>query len=126
MPRVVHFEVHAENPERCARFYAAAFGWAITHIPDLDYWIMSTGEGRGIDGGMVRRRSAAPHSGQPVNAFVCTLGVDNLDAASETVLNLGASLALPRFSLPGIGHTAYFTDTEGNIFGLHEADPDAV
>src|SRR5689334_19629414 len=29
MPRVVHFEIHAEDPERAARFYGGVFGWQI-------------------------------------------------------------------------------------------------
>ena len=27
MPRVVHFEVHASDPERTMRFYTELFGW---------------------------------------------------------------------------------------------------
>jgi predicted enzyme related to lactoylglutathione lyase len=27
MSRVVHFEIHAEKPERAIAFYAALFGW---------------------------------------------------------------------------------------------------
>lgn len=29
MPRVVHFAIHAANPERAAQFYHNAFGWQI-------------------------------------------------------------------------------------------------
>ena len=27
MPRVVHFEIHAAEPERAIRFYHELFGW---------------------------------------------------------------------------------------------------
>ena len=27
MPRPIHFEIHAENPERAQRFYRELFGW---------------------------------------------------------------------------------------------------
>ena len=43
MSRVVHFEIHAENPERAVRFYTAVFGWTITKWDGpFDYWLVST------------------------------------------------------------------------------------
>ena len=27
MPRVIHFEIHVENPERAIEFYRAVLGW---------------------------------------------------------------------------------------------------
>lgn len=125
MARVIHFEIHAENPERAARFYESAFGWRVRHIPELDYWMVATGEGPGIDGGLLRRRGPAPAEGQPVNAFVCTLGVDDIDAAVGAGERAGGTVAMPRTPIPGIGHVAYLKDTEGNIFGLHQTDPAA-
>ncbi len=96
MARVIHFEIHAENPERAQRFYESVFGWKLTHIPAIDYWTISTGEGPGIDGGLLRRRGPAPTYGQPVNAFVCTLGVDDLDASMDAGVKAGGTVALPR------------------------------
>ncbi|HEV2494165.1 MAG TPA: VOC family protein [Terriglobia bacterium] len=29
MPRVIHFEINADQPERAAKFYTAVFGWEI-------------------------------------------------------------------------------------------------
>ena len=29
MPKVAHFELTAENPERAVKFYEEAFGWKI-------------------------------------------------------------------------------------------------
>ena len=126
MARVVHFEIHAEDPERATRFYEAAFGWKLNHIQALDYWTIATGEGPGIDGGMMRRRGPAPSEGQAVNAYVCTLGVDDLDAAVKSGLNAGGTLAVPRMTIPGVGYLAYLKDTEGNIFGLHQEDRGAA
>ena len=76
MPRVVHFEIHAENPERARKFYGDLFGWEFAQFGGpMDYWIIRTGsEGQpGIDGGLVRRVGAPPVGGQPVNAYVCTV-----------------------------------------------------
>jgi len=54
--RVVHFELAADDPDRCAQFYAAAFGWKIEKWGGpTDYWLVTTGEPGepGIDGGIV-------------------------------------------------------------------------
>lgn len=126
MARVIHFEIHAEDPTRAAGFYEVAFGWKLQHIPALDYWTISTGEGPGIDGGLLRRRGPAPDELQPINAFVCTLGVDDIDAALAGAVKAGATVALPRMTVPHVGYVAYLKDTEGNIFGLHQADPSAT
>jgi len=122
MARVVHFEVHAENPERAVAFYERAFGWRFQHVPAIDYWMISTGEGPGIDGGLLRRRGPAPTQGQAVNAFVCTLGVDNVDAFVAAALEAGATMAVPKMAIPNVGYVAYVVDTEGNILGIYQDD----
>jgi predicted enzyme related to lactoylglutathione lyase len=125
MARVVHFEIHAADPERAARFYESVFGWSFNHMPAIDYWTIATGEGPGINGGMLRRRGDAPAQGQAVNAHVCTVGVDDLDASIRAALDAGAAMALPRMAIPNVGHVAYLIDTEGNIFGVYQDDPKA-
>ncbi len=125
MARVVHFEIHAQSPERAIAFYAAVFGWSFTHLPQLDYWMIATGEGAGIDGGLMRRQGPPPSEGQAVNAYVCTLAVDDLDDAMKAGVAAGGSVALPRMPIHSVGYVGYLKDTEGNIFGLHQADPNA-
>jgi predicted enzyme related to lactoylglutathione lyase len=128
MSRVVHFEIHAENPERAVRFYTAVFGWAIKKWDGpVDYWLVNTGpsDQRGIDGGLLLRHGPAPADGQPVNAFVCTISVVSVDDTIATVTANGGTIALPKMSVPGIGWLAYAKDTEGNIFGVLQPDPTA-
>jgi len=53
MTRVVHFEIHADDPERAAAFYRSVFGWEIRKWDGpFDYWLVMTGprEEMGIDG----------------------------------------------------------------------------
>ena len=125
MARIVHFEVHAANPESTAKFYEGVFGWKFQHIPAIDYWTISTGEGPGIDGGMLRRRGDPPVRGQAVNAHMCTIGVDDIDASMDAAVKAGHSLALPKMSIPNTGHVAYLVDPEGNIFGVFQNDASA-
>jgi predicted enzyme related to lactoylglutathione lyase len=125
MSRVVHFEIHAENPERAVRFYTAVFGWTIQKWDGpVDYWLVATGPGdqRGIDGGLLIRRGAAPADGQPVNAYVCTIGVASVDDTIAIVEASGGTIALEKMPVPGVGWLAYAKDTEGNIFGVLQPD----
>jgi uncharacterized protein len=119
MPRVVHFEIHASDPEVLVSFYSTVFGWKISKWEGpVEYWVVGTGEGPGIDGGILRRQGAAAYSGAPVNAYVCTIGVASLDQSQAAILNTGGSIAVERNEIPGIGLLAYFKDPDGNIFGV--------
>jgi len=46
MPRVIHFEIHADEPERAIRFYSSVFGWEFVKFPNAitDYWVVKTGD----------------------------------------------------------------------------------
>ncbi len=126
MPRVVHFEIQAEQPERAIAFYSGVFGWQFPQWMD-GYWGIVTGtEGEaGIDGGLMPRRGPAPTSGAPTNAFVCTIAVDDVEAYAAQAVAHGGEVVVPRMSIPGVGYNMYCTDTEGNIFGLFTDDPSA-
>jgi predicted enzyme related to lactoylglutathione lyase len=129
MPRVVHFEIHAEEPERAAAFYRALFGWELTKWGGpVEYWLIRTGppEQRGIDGGLVRRRGPSPAGGEPVIGYVCTMDVTSADASLAEAVRLGGQVAVPKMPVPGVGWLAYAKDTEGNVFGMMQADPSAA
>ena len=80
MPRPIHFEIHAANPQRAIDFYTKLFGWQFSQWGTEQYWLVKTGEASepGIDGGLLLRRGDAPAEMAAVNAYVCTIGVDNL------------------------------------------------
>jgi hypothetical protein len=128
MSRVLHFEVHASQPQLLIDFYSALLGWSFQKYGPMDYWLIVTGpDGQpGINGGLMPRRGAAPTDGQAVNAFVCTVGVDAVDAVVAKSLALGATIALPRMPVPGVGWLAYIKDPDGNILGLLQPDEKAA
>jgi predicted enzyme related to lactoylglutathione lyase len=120
--RVVHFELPAHDPDRCARFYADAFGWKVEKWGGpTDYWLVTTGEADapGIDGGIGRREGA---DDQTTN----TIDVADLDAAVAAVAAAGGTVTRPKGAVPGVGWLAYCTDTEGNPFGMMQADESAA
>ena len=124
--RPVHFEIHADKPARAAGFYSAVFGWQfIKWDGPMPYWIINTGEGEGIDGGLVERRGPRPEEGAPVHGYVVTVNVDNIDGTMAAITQHGGSIALSKMPIPGVGWLGYFKDTEGNIFGVMQSDETA-
>ena len=67
--RVIHFEIHASDPERAIRFYETVFGWTFSKWMDepFSYWgVMTAPEGAeepGINGGLIKRKGAPPEDG---------------------------------------------------------------
>jgi predicted enzyme related to lactoylglutathione lyase len=119
MPRVVHFEISADDPERAVAFYTSVFGWSVTKWPGpKDYWLVKTGEGTpGIDGGIFKRMGPVGH--------VNSIDVPSVDEYVAKVEAAGGKVAMPKMAIPGVGWLAYCQDTEGSIFGLHQPDRNA-
>ena len=42
MARVVHFEIHAEHPERAIQFYQKSFGWEFHKFKDTEGNVFGT------------------------------------------------------------------------------------
>jgi uncharacterized protein len=128
MGRVVHFEIHATDPEALIPFYQDLFGWKFTPAPFPNYWLIETGpvDQPGINGGMIKRPSDAPSPRADVNAYVCTVQVDSLDETLAKSEAMGCVLALPKMPVPGVGWLAYIKDLDGNILGIHQPDPNAA
>ncbi len=126
MPRPIHFEIHADDMDRAQAFYETMFGWTFQSWGDGAYRLVLTGEGPGIDGGMVRRRGDPPVGGEPLGSWVCTVDVDDVDAYVARAQAQGGTVALPKMAVPGVGWLAYVKDSEGNILGLMQADAAAA
>lgn len=124
MPRVVHFEVYADDMDRASKFYGDVFGWTVTKI-DLEggaaYWLVDTGEepAQGINGGMMPRPS-------PDAVTTVMLDVPTVDEYVEKITSGGGTVTVPKFAVPGVGYAAYFKDTEGNTFGIFEDNSEAA
>jgi predicted enzyme related to lactoylglutathione lyase len=126
MPRVVHFEIHAGDPARAINFYEKVFGWTFKKWDGpMPYWLVTTGpdDQPGINGGLHERRGEI--DGEAVIAYVCTVGVEGVDASIATVEENGGTIAVPKMPIPGMGWLVYCKDTEGNIFGMMQPDADA-
>ena len=121
MPRVVHFEISADDPERAISFYEKVFGWKIYKWEGpMEYWLVTTGEAGepGIDGAIMRRV-------QNIDNTNNTIDVPDIDAYMEKIVKAGGKVVQPKQAVPGVGYSAILHDTEGNTFGLMQNDPDA-
>jgi predicted enzyme related to lactoylglutathione lyase len=122
MPRPIHFEIPADEPERIIGFYQTVFGWSIQKWEGggMPYWLITTGpDGEpGINGGILKKRD-------PEQPCVNTVGVANLDEAMAAVTGSGGTICVPKMPIPGVGWLAYGKDPEGNIFGMMQADTNA-
>lgn len=122
MPRVVHFELVADEPERAVKFYDSVFGWKMHKWEGpQDYWLISTGEEGtlGINGGMTRRSEFMDKTTNVVD-------VSSVDDYVEKIVENGGTVIAPKMAVPGVGYLAYCQDTENNIFGIMQNDPAAA
>ena len=120
MGRLIHFEIHADDPERAVGFYTGVFGWTVSRFGDMEYWLLSTGpdDEPGINGAILPRSGERPPVGALVVGAVNTAQVDDLDAALAKAFELGGVLALDKMAIPGVGTVAYVLDTENNVVGM--------
>ena len=124
MGRVVHFEIHASDMDRAERFYRDVFGWDVQRFDGpIDYRLLNTGpkSQTGIDGALVERRG--DDDGSAVNAYVCTVHVDDIKTTEEKVRQAGGEQVVERQEIADVGQLSYFKDTEGNIFGAMQPAP---
>jgi hypothetical protein len=129
MSNVIHFEIHASEPDRAIRFYSEVFGWELQAWEGpAAYWLINTGSEneQGIDGGLVLRRGEPPQEGAPINAFVCTVETADLDATLTRIGKAGGTTVVQKMAIPAVGWIAYCRDTEGNIFGVMQEDSTAA
>lgn len=115
MPRVIHFEIPADDPERAVEFYKKVFGWKIDKWEGpFDYWLVTTGEEDepGINGAIMSKEM-----GEMIKN---TIGVDSFDKYAEKIENAGGKMLMEKQTIPGIGTMAVFKDTEGNVSVIME------
>jgi len=120
MPRVIHFEINADKPERAVKFYKTVFGWDIPKWEGpVEYWLATTGKDTdpGINGAIMPRLNK--------ETTINTIDVSSVDEYAEKIKKAGGKIVQPKTVIPGIGYFAYCQDTEGNLFGIMQPDPKA-
>ncbi len=118
MPKIIHFEISADDPARASAFYERIFSWRIEKWGgSVDYWLISTNEGdqTSINGAIRQRMSD--------ETTVNTVDVPSIDEFTQRVVSAGGRIVVAKSVVPGVGYHAYCVDTEGNLFGIMQQDP---
>jgi uncharacterized protein len=118
MDRIVHFEIPADDVKRAREFYETVFGWKFQRWEGpVEYLLARTGEKDkiGIDGAITKRHA-------PLTGVVNTLLVDSVEDALKRIKSGGGTVIQPKTEVAGMGHVAYFKDTEGNVTGVFQTN----
>jgi predicted enzyme related to lactoylglutathione lyase len=132
MPRVAHFEIHAADVHRAVKFYEEVFGWTSqdwSKMASTTYYGLLSGaddEPGGINGAVMQRDGENMAPGDPIGGAVLTVLVEDFDATAAAVDKAGGSVAVAKHALGGTSWQGYFYDTENNVFGVHQVDPEAT
>lgn len=121
MPKIIHFEINANDPLRAKGFYERVFNWNIEKWDGpIEYWNIVAGEDdeEGINGGIQRRET---QNDQIFNY----IKVSSVDEFKEKIEENGGTIATPKITVPGVGYFYMFKDTEGNKLGIMEEDESA-
>ena|SRR5439155_5290351 len=110
------FAIHADDVQRCRRFYEAVFGWRFEPWGPPDFYLVHTGDERkpGVQG-LLHKRQAPRGLGGP-NCFECTVSED-LDAVTNAIAKHGGRIIMDKAPVPTVGILTRFEDTEGIVLG---------
>jgi len=121
MPKIVHFEINAENPLRAKNFYENVFDWKIEKWEGpMEYWVIEAGkeDEEGINGGLQKRE-------EPDDQVFNYIQVSKVDDFKDKIEQSGGTIESPKIAVPGVGYFYMFKDTEGNKLGIMEEDENA-
>jgi predicted enzyme related to lactoylglutathione lyase len=108
----MQFQIISKAPEETAHFYSALFGWTIDANNPMGYRQIATGSDHGIQGGIW---PAPPQAANFVQLF---MQVENIVAAVEKAVALGAKILIPPTILPGGDELAVLHDPQGMSFAV--------
>ena len=113
---VMWFEVLGQDGDKLRQFYGGLFGWSFDANNPIKYGMVTTGDTRGIPGGIGQ---AYPGT-RPWTTFY----VETPDVAASLAQagRLGGTIVLPRTVMPDVT-LGVFEDPEGHVIGLVEARP---
>lgn len=119
MNRPVHFEIQTPDPAKTMDYYQRTLGWKFSRWSDAhEYWLVDTGQGTGINGGLMPSRDGNPRT-------INTIEVANVDEAAAKAQAAGGMIVVPKLAIPGVGYLVYVTEPGGNIYGMMHRDPSA-
>ena len=114
---VVHVELSAKDVDEAGKFYAELLGWKIEKDENMDY-VQFSGEEGSIGGGF-----NPIDENTPAGAVVPYASTEDIEATLAKAESMGATVAMPKTEIPGIGWFGMFIDPSGNRVGLYTSMP---
>jgi predicted enzyme related to lactoylglutathione lyase len=108
-------ELNARGRDDALPFYQQVFGWGIkrSDVPGAPSYVEFLADGESIAGA----NEMDPSMATAPNNWLVYFGVEDVDAACQKAVSLGASQVVPPQDFSG-GRFAIVTDPEGATFGL--------
>jgi predicted enzyme related to lactoylglutathione lyase len=114
---VVHFEVIGKDGKQLQDFYSGIFGWKVDANNPMNYGIVNPKDtGGGIGGGL------SAGDGQTDQLVTVYIAVQDPEEALKKVEAAGGKTVMPVTEIPGMVRLAQFTDPEGNLVGIVDAN----
>jgi predicted enzyme related to lactoylglutathione lyase len=114
------FEIPVLDFERAKSFYQAIFQY---EMPEMDMENIKMGillhdRESGVGGAICFGEGYEPSGSRGLRAYLN--GGEDLNNILERIPAAGGAIVLPKTEIaPEMGYFAFFTDTEGNVVGLH-------
>lgn len=112
------FEIYVADMARARAFYEAVFNVVLEQLPveGMEYWSFPMDDGRyGAGGALAKMEGAAPGPGGSLVYFGC----EDCAVEEARVEPAGGMVVRPKMSIGPYGSISLFTDSEGNLIGLH-------
>jgi predicted enzyme related to lactoylglutathione lyase len=122
---IVHFEIQVSDPEKAKQFYGDVFDWKIEKWEGTDFYGVWTGRSKyasgsvvGLDGGLGVKEGVTPSRSSALNAFLCTVEVEDIDDTLQKLEKAGGTIVKSKYAFPHVGWMATCADPDGNQFAL--------
>src|SRR4030065_284873 len=104
MPRVIHFEIPAEDPEKIVKFYSDVFGWKISRWEKQPYWLVDTRneDEQGIGGAIYKK--------DWMTTTVNTVSVDDIEEYLEKIKKADGKVVREPMDISKVGRHAVAAD----------------
>ncbi len=113
-------EIRTRDTQKAAKFYEDLFGWKVVRretADGSDYWIFDTGDEPRVEN--LRRGAMWLRPDNDDLGVVVYVVVEDIEVVLQKVVDLGGEIVLPK-TPQGTAFKAYFTNPDGNLFGLWE------
>ena len=111
---ITHFAINTDDLPASRAFYQRLFGWEFRPWgPPGFEQIFVNGD---LVGALQSRRALAPEL--VLNAFECTITVDDAQGCCDAAVEANGSVLLPPTEIPTVGTVAFVRDPSGVVFGV--------